>query len=158
MSYRYAHFDVLICQMYLQYMESLLILLCLLFFGYFHTLLMTIHVWIVISPPNFHRLCVLFMYTFLVNMPNITVNYGRFSDLKCFLFLVFSYIVTNWTSSNFYKLCVKLRIKNLLTIKSDYRSWNDSFWKCYLINKKVYLISNLKIQKNSFKFFCFELF
>ena len=28
------------------------------FFGYFHTLFMTIHVWIVVSPPNFLRLFV----------------------------------------------------------------------------------------------------
>ena len=28
------------------------------FLGYFHTFLMTIHVWKVVSPPNFHRLCI----------------------------------------------------------------------------------------------------
>ena len=27
-------------------------------FGYFHTLLMAIHVWSIVPPPNFHRLCI----------------------------------------------------------------------------------------------------
>ena len=45
--------DVLmICQMYLQVMKSPWV--C---FWYFQTLLTIIHVWIVVSPPNIHRLC-----------------------------------------------------------------------------------------------------
>ena len=60
-SNQYTHFDVLTCQMWLQVMKCSLILLS--FFGYFHTLLTNIHVWIVASLPNFQRL----RYTFLVS-------------------------------------------------------------------------------------------
>ena len=52
-------------------------------FLYFHTLFMIlIHVWIVKASPNFHRLCAWLIYTFwYVNMPNVTEDYGRLSDL-----------------------------------------------------------------------------
>ena len=49
------------------------------FFGYFHSLLTSIRVCSVVSPLNFHRLCVLLMYTFwYVNMPNETAGYGYY--------------------------------------------------------------------------------
>ena len=51
------------------------------FFSVFHLLLTTIHVLIVVSTPNIHRLCVKLMYTFrYVNMSKVTAGYGRFSD------------------------------------------------------------------------------
>ena len=64
-------------------------------FWYFHTLLTTIHVWIIVSSPNFHRLFVSWMYTFwYVNMSNVTIGYGRLSSLIAFFFWEFSYITT----------------------------------------------------------------
>ena len=52
---------------------------------------MTIHFWIIVSPPNFHRLCVWLMYTFwCINMP---AGYGRFSDLNGFVW-EFTNIIT----------------------------------------------------------------
>ena len=64
-------------------MENPLILL--LFFWYFHTLLTIIHVWIVVSPQNFHKLSFYSMYTFwYVNMTNVTTSYERLSDLMRF--------------------------------------------------------------------------
>ena len=61
-----ADLDVLICQMQRHVMESLLMLL--------HFLAFFIHNWwpiIVVSPPNFHILCVWLKYIFwYVNMPN----------------------------------------------------------------------------------------
>ena len=74
------------------------------FYGYFHTLLTTIDVWIVISLPNFHRLCFWSMYKlWYVNMPNITAFYGRFSDFIVFLW-EFSYIITYLKRNNFIRL------------------------------------------------------
>ena len=55
-SNQYTQFDTSTCQMWLHVIECLLILLR--FFGYFYTSLLTIHVWSVVSPPKFHRLCV----------------------------------------------------------------------------------------------------
>ena len=52
-SNQYTHFDILTSQMWPQVMEWLLNLLR--FFGYFHKWLLTIHVWSVVSSPNFHR-------------------------------------------------------------------------------------------------------
>ena len=50
---------------------------------YFHTT--TIHVWIDLSPPNFHRVYVWLIYIFCdVSMPNVTAGYGRISDLLHF--------------------------------------------------------------------------
>ena len=46
---------------------------------------MTIHVWIIVSSPNFHRLCIWIMYIFwYISMPNVTAEYGRFSNLIAF--------------------------------------------------------------------------
>ena len=50
MSNLYTNFEILTCQMRLQVMEWPLILLR--FFEYVHILLLTIHVWIVVSPPK----------------------------------------------------------------------------------------------------------
>ena len=67
-----------------------LILLC--FFWYFYTLLRSINVWIVVSPPNYPRLCVWLIYTFWnVNIPNVPAGYGRFSDLTAFFLGIFIY-------------------------------------------------------------------
>ena len=59
---QYIHFDILTCKTWLQVMEHSLIY-CL-FYRYFHTFLTTIHVWCVVSLPNFHRLCVLSIQQF----------------------------------------------------------------------------------------------
>ena len=53
---KYVHFDISICQMWLQVMD-LLSLDLIVVFGYLHILLKTIHVWSVVSPPNFNKLC-----------------------------------------------------------------------------------------------------
>ena len=103
----YAHFDILACQMWLQVKEYHLILLR--FSGHFHTLLTSINVWIIVSSPKFHRLCVWSMHTFwYVIMPYVTAGYGRFSDLIVF-FGNFHILLNVWnviTSPNFYKLCI----------------------------------------------------
>ena len=56
-----------------------------------------------VSSQNFHKLCVLLMYTFWnVNMANVTAGYGRFSDSIAF-FKYFSYITTCLKRYNFIK-------------------------------------------------------
>ena len=55
------------------------------FWIFFHTLMTTIHVWKVVSAPNFHRTCICLMYIFwYINMPNVTASYGTFLDLITF--------------------------------------------------------------------------
>ena len=50
------------------------------FFGYFHILLTSNHIWSIMSSPSFHRSCVWLMYKFwCVNMQNVTASYGGFS-------------------------------------------------------------------------------
>ena len=41
--------------------------------GHFYKLLLTIHAWSVVPPPNFHGLC--------VDMPDVITSYGRFFSL-----------------------------------------------------------------------------
>ena len=66
------------------------------FLGNFHTLLTSIHVLSAVSPPNFHRLCVLIMYIFWnVNMPYVTAGYRKFSYSIAF-FGYFSYNYYNY--------------------------------------------------------------
>ena len=87
------------------------------FFGYFRTLSTTIHVWIVLYPPNFHKSWCLFnIYTFWnANMLNVTISYGGFSNIIAFLgqsyILLHVWDVITW--SNFYNLCVKAEMYRL---------------------------------------------
>ena len=55
-------------------------------FGYFHTLLTSIHVWSIVSSPKFHRLCVWLMYTFFI----------------CIFYFIFRYIVWQCIQSHMY--------------------------------------------------------
>ena len=81
-------------------------------FGHFHTLLLTIHDWIVVSPPNFHWLYVWLMYTFWY--VNVTASYGRFSDLIAF-------------SGNFHILQITACLKRYNFIKLlHFVSWGRS--------------------------------
>ena len=77
----YTHFDILTCQFWLQVMEGPLILLH--FFGNFHTLLLTIHVWIVVSPPKFHWLYITNQYEY-VKMSDVTSSYGMYLNFITF--------------------------------------------------------------------------
>ena len=53
------------------------------FFGSFHTLLRTIHVWRVVSSPNLLRLYVQSIHTFYyVHMSDVKASYEKFSDLN----------------------------------------------------------------------------
>ena len=53
------------------------------FFWHFHTLLLTIHVWSVLS--KFHKLCVRLVLTFwFVDKSGMTACYGRLTDLNAF--------------------------------------------------------------------------
>ena len=60
------------------------------FFGHFHTLLLTIHVWIVVSPPNFHWLYILSILIY--DMPDVTASYGM--PFKFITF--FENLAQNW--------------------------------------------------------------
>ena len=57
---------------------------------------------------NFHKLCVLLMYTFLyVNMPNGTAGYGRFSDSIAFLgIFIYYYMFETLQLHQFFTNCV----------------------------------------------------
>ena len=92
---------------------------CYCVFSYVHILLTTIHDWIIVSSPKFHRLYVWLIYTFwYINLPNVTAGYGRFSDLISF-FGNFNILLQIWnaiTSPNLYKWCdniVGMRSKSL---------------------------------------------
>ena len=64
---------------------NLILLILLRFFVNFHTLSTTIHVWSFLYSPKFHRLCVWSIHTvWYVNIPDMTANYKRLSDLVVF--------------------------------------------------------------------------
>ena len=109
----YTHTNVWICQMWMQIMECLLILLRFLWvFSYIideNSSLKTL------SSPNLHRLCVWLIYTFwYVNMSNMTAGYWRFSYLFAFLgiFNILQHVWSDISLSNFYKLYIKAECRD----------------------------------------------
>ena len=67
------------------------------FFKYLPTLLMTVHVWSIVSLPNFPRLYDFSIHTFwYIDMPDVTTSNGRFSGLIGFFgnFNVWSVILS----------------------------------------------------------------
>ena len=85
-------------------------------FEYFHTLLMTIHVWIALSPPNFHWLCIY----------SILIWQNARCDSKLWYASNFFHFLTKWTnihvwsvltSPNIHKLCIWCEYKYFVIAK-----------------------------------------
>ena len=91
------------------------------FSRYFHRLLTSIHVWIVVSLPNFHKLFDKWMYTFwYVIMPNVTTGYGRFYNLDAFLgnFHILLHVWNAITWSNFTNFVLNQRYRDLCATRN----------------------------------------
>ena len=76
-------------------------------FAAFYSMLTIIFVWSVLYSPNFHRLCIWLIQIFwFIDIPDVTVGYGRFSDS-----IVLYNSIHIWnviTSSNFHKLYIAI--------------------------------------------------
>ena len=94
------------------------------FFGIFYTLLTTIHVWITVSPPNFHRLCDRLVFTFwYITMSNATAGYGSFSNFCAFF-------------RNFHKL---LHVWNVfldfMPTGTCWKHVSSTYWEIFALNQ-----------------------